>query len=82
MLAFSFGISTGWSTLNFNEFQSENSTSLPTGPLNEEQSALIVSIPYIGCFVGNFAIVPFSRSIGVKRTIHLSGILIIVREIF
>lgn len=80
LLSFSFGSSTGWATINFVELQSENST-FPVGPLTPEQSALVISLPYAGCFMGNFAIAPLSQAIGIKRTIHLFGIPTFVRKL-
>lgn len=70
----------GWAQINFIELQNKNST-FPTGPLNSEELALIVAIANIGGFIGNFAVVPISRWIGVKRAIHLFGVPLIVRKI-
>lgn len=69
---------TGWATINFNEFQRENSTS-GIGPLTLEQSSFVVSVESIGGFIGNFAILPFNQCLGVKRMIHFLGLPLIVR---
>lgn len=78
MLTLSFGIVSGWATINFNELQSENST-FSTGPLNLEEASLVVSILNIGGLIGNFGVLPISQLIGVKRTLHILGPLLIVR---
>ncbi|XP_055296383.1 facilitated trehalose transporter Tret1-like [Sitodiplosis mosellana] len=77
LLTLSFGLISGWATINYNELQSENST-FATGPLNLEEASLVISILNVGGFLGNFAIVPISQLIGVKRTLHLLGPLLIV----
>lgn len=77
-MVFSTGSSTGWSSINFNYLQSENST-FPTGPLTLNEASLVVSLVNIGGVVGNFAILPFMQIIGVKRTIHLLGLVQLVR---
>lgn len=78
LLTFGFGSSSGWAAINYNELQSENTT-FPSGALNLEQSSLVVSLINIGGLVGNFAVLPLSQMIGIKRTIHLFGIPLIVR---
>lgn len=70
----------GWATINFNELQSENSTFM-TGPLSLEEASLVVSILNVGGFVGNFAILPVTHSIGAKRTVHALGIPLIVSQL-
>lgn len=81
MLTFSFGTATGWATINFNEFQNENST-FPTGPLNLEEASLVVSLINLGGLFGNFIVLPMSHMFGIKRTIHLFGVPLIVRDYF
>lgn len=81
MLTFFVGMSGGWSTINFNEFQSENST-FPTGPLNLEEASLVVSLINLGGFVGNWLVLPMNNALGIKLTIHLFGVPSIVRHIF
>lgn len=73
----SFGIVSGWATINYNELQNGNST-FATGPLKLEEASLVVSILNLGGFIGNFAIVPISQFIGIKRTLHFLGPLLIV----
>lgn len=70
----------GWATINFNELQNENST-YSTGPLNLEESSLVVSVENIGGFIGNFAILPLIQIVGVKRMIHFLGLPLIVRAV-
>lgn len=77
LLTFSFGMASGWSTINFNELQSGNST-LPTGPLNLEEASLVVSLINVGGFAGNWITLPMSHIFGIKRTIHLFGVPLIV----
>lgn len=77
-LTLSFGLLNGWPTINFAELQSENST-FPIR-LNLDQLALVMSIHNVGCCIGNFAIAPVSKSIGIKLAIHLYGSLFIVSE--
>lgn len=79
LLTFSFGNSNGWGTINFNELQSKNST-FPTGPLTLDEASLVVSLINVGGLIGNFAILvlPTSETIGIKRTIHLYGVPLIV----
>lgn len=77
LLTLSFGIVSGWATINFNELQSENST-FSTGPLKLEEASLVVSILNIGGLIGNFGVLPISQLIGVKRTLHILGPLLIV----
>lgn len=81
LLTLSFGVSSGWSTINFIELQNENST-FSTGPLSLDEASLVVSLINIGGFVGNFAILPISKFIGIKRTIHLFGLPLIVSECY
>lgn len=76
-MTLSYGLSTGWGTINNVELQNANTT-YGTGPLTESQASLIVALPNFGGFIGNFAIVPISMYFGVKKTIHLLGIPLIV----
>lgn len=80
LLTLSYGLSDGWGQINFLELQNENTT-FSTGPLTSEESALVISIANIGGFIGNFMIVPISRAIGTKRSIHLFGVPLVVRKI-
>lgn len=77
LLTLSFGASSGWATINFIDLQQENTT-FPTGPLSLEEATFVTSIVSIGGFVGNFAILPVSNKVGVKRAIHFMGIPLIV----
>lgn len=77
LLTLSFGTSSGWSTINFNELQNVNST-YSTGPLTADEATLVVSLINVGGFIGNFAIMPISHWCGIKRTIHLFGVPLIV----
>ncbi|XP_031623102.1 uncharacterized protein LOC116340647 [Contarinia nasturtii] len=77
LLTFSFGSTMGWSTINFNELQNENST-FPTGPLSLDEASLVVSLINFGGFIGNFIVLPFNIMFGVKRTLHFFGIPLIL----
>lgn len=79
LLSISFGLSTGWPTINFAELQSVNST-LPMGPLTLDQLAIVMSIHNLGCVIGNFAVAPISKAIGIKSAIHSFGSLFIVSQ--
>lgn len=79
LLTLSCSLSDGWITINYIELQSENVT-LSTGPLKSEKLPLVISISSIGGIVGNFAIVPISRAIGIKHAIHLFALPLIVCE--
>lgn len=79
-MTLSFGLSDGWITINYLELQNENTT-LSTGPLTSDQLPFVISIANIGGIVGNFVIVPLSRAIGTKRSIHLLVIPLIVRKV-
>lgn len=79
LLTLSYGLSDGWISINLIELKSENTT-LSTGPLTMEQLSLVISISNIGGIIGNLAIVPISRAIGIKRAIHLFVIPLIVSE--
>lgn len=48
------------------------------GPLNLEEASLVVSLVNIGGFIGNFAILPIGQLLGLKHTIHLAAVPIIV----
>lgn len=71
----------GWSTINFNELQSENCT-FPTGPLNLEEASLVVSLINVGGFFGNWLALPMNNMFGIKRSIHLFGLPLIVRFVY
>ncbi|XP_055296382.1 facilitated trehalose transporter Tret1-like isoform X2 [Sitodiplosis mosellana] len=77
LLTFSFGMATGWATINFNELQSENCT-FPTGPLSLEEASLVVSLLNIGGFFGNWITLLMNNIFGIKRTIHLFGVPLIL----
>lgn len=79
-MTLSFGLSSGWATINLLELESENST-FPTGPLDQHESSLVISIANIGGFLGNYIILPLSKFIGIKRTIHFLCIPLIVWSI-
>lgn len=76
-MALSYGMSNFWATINLLELESENTT-YPTGPLDEQESALVISIVNVGGLLGNFMVLPISQRIGIKRTIHLLCVPIIV----
>lgn len=79
-MTISVGLSNGWATINFLELQSENST-FPTGSLSLDQLAITLSVYSFGALIGNFAVAPISETIGIKHTIHLFGLPIIVRDL-
>lgn len=78
LMSISVGTLDGWSTINFVDLQNDNST-FTMGPLTANEAALINSISHIGALVGNFAVAPISTIIGIKHTIHLCALPIIVR---
>ncbi|XP_031623912.1 facilitated trehalose transporter Tret1-like [Contarinia nasturtii] len=80
LLTLSYGLTSGWATINFNELQSENTT-FPTGALTLEEGGLVVSLLSVGGFIGNFAILPISQMIGIKKTIHLFGVPLILSAV-
>lgn len=77
LLTMSFGASSGWGTINFNNLQQQNTT-FPTGPLTLDEAALVTSFGNIGGFIGTFGILPISRHFGFKRAIYLMGIPLVV----
>lgn len=81
LLTLSFGTSTGWATINLLELENENST-LAMGPLTKQQSSLVISFINVGGFAGNWLVLPLCGFFGVKRSIHLLGIPLVVRNIF
>lgn len=52
--------------------------SLKIGPLSQPEFSFIISIGSIGSLLGNFIILPISQTIGVKYSIHLLSIPMIV----
>lgn len=79
-MTLSCGQCSGWATINYNDLQDKNST-FPTGPLTEDQLAFMISIVNGGGFIGNFGILPLIQILGVKRTIHCLGAILLVRII-
>lgn len=77
-MTFSFGISSGWANINLLELQNENTFS--TGPLNQQETSIVMSIMCVGALTGNIIILPIGQVIGIKKTIHLFSIPIIVRK--
>ncbi|XP_031623613.1 facilitated trehalose transporter Tret1-like [Contarinia nasturtii] len=77
LLTLAFGIQSGWAMINFSELQNKNST-FSTGPLTLDEVTLVVSLVNIGGFFGNFAIMSVSKWCGIKRTIHLFGLPLII----
>lgn len=78
LLTLSCGSVTGWAIINFNELQNKNST-YSAAPLSLQEASFVTSIVGVGGLIGNFAIVPIGQWIGIKRTIHLLGVPLIVR---
>lgn len=78
---FSYGTTCGWTTINFVDFQNENST-LPAGQLSLKEATLVGSLHYVGALIGNFAIFLMSEEFGNKRTIHCLSIPLIVSSYF
>lgn len=66
--------------INFNELQNKNST-YSAAPLSLQEASLVTSVVSVGGLIGNFAIVPISQTIGIKRSIHLLGVPLIVRKV-
>lgn len=77
-MTLSFGLSTGWATINLLELENENST-FSTGPLTKQQTSMVISLINVGGFAGNWLVLPLCSFVGVKRAIHLLGIPIVVR---
>lgn len=76
-MAYSFGFSNFWTSINLLELKSENST-YPAGQLTEEESTIVVAILNLGGLLGNFIILPISQIIGIKRTLHTLGLFMLV----
>lgn len=81
LLIYSLGNLSGWVIINFIELQSEKST-FPSGPLKLEEVSLVASISSIGGFLGNFVALPIIHRFGIKGSIHLCSVPIIVSHIF
>lgn len=79
LLTLSYGFISGFATIYFNDLKSANST-FPAGPLTDDQLKYAITSEKIGGLGGNFAIVPLMQLFGVKRTIHLLSLVLIVRE--
>lgn len=79
LLTLSYGFISGFLTIYFNDLKSANST-FPAGPLTDDQLKYAITFEKIGGLGGNFAIVPLMHFFGVKRTIHLLSLVLIVRE--
>ncbi|XP_055306806.1 facilitated trehalose transporter Tret1-like, partial [Sitodiplosis mosellana] len=77
LLTFSSGNASGWTTINFVELQSEKST-FPAGPLKLKEASLVISIVSLGACAGNFVALPIIHRFGIKRTIHICGVPIIL----
>lgn len=75
-MAYSFGFSNFWTAANLLELKSVNST-FPTGPLSQQESAIVVAILNLGGLLGNFIILPLSEIIGIKQTLHSLGNILI-----
>lgn len=71
------GMLDGWSSINYVDLKKENST-YATGPLTDKQLGLMMLFASSGGLIGNFAVAPISRAIGVKHTIHSLGLPLIV----
>lgn len=80
LLTFTFGTASGWATINFIELQTENST-FPAEPLKLEEASLVVSLVNLGGFIGIFVVLPMIHLWGVKRSIHISAMAFIVRNL-
>lgn len=78
VLTFSFGLSTGWATINLPELESENTIFGSTNQLTKEEASLLVSCHNLGSIFGNFLTIPVFQKLGAKRTIHLFGTPLIV----
>lgn len=77
LLVLSYGWSSGWSSINLKELNSETGTFAVRG-LSEDETSFVISILYAGSFTGTCIVIPISQFIGIKRTIHLFGLPIIV----
>lgn len=77
-MTLSFGMSNGWTTINLLELENENST-FATGPLTKQQTSWVIGLMNVGGIAGNWLVLPLSGFLGLKRTIHVLGIPIVVR---
>lgn len=80
-MTLSFGLSTGWATINLLELENKNST-FSTGPLTKQETSLVIAIMNVGGFTGNWLVIPLGTLVGLKRAIHMLGIPIVVRSIW
>lgn len=76
-MAFSFGNSSGWGTINFVELQQENTT-FPIGPFTLEEATFVATAMNIGGFLGNFGILPITPILGQSRALCLMAVPLIV----
>lgn len=76
-MSFTFGLSSGWATINFIELQKENTT-FPTGTFTLEEATFVATSMSIGGVVGNFLILPIAHRFGYTRALCLMGIPFIV----
>lgn len=76
-MVLSFGWSSGWSTINAEQLGNKTDE-FPVGNLSDMERSLIISFSFGGSFTGTCIVVPISELFGIKRTIHLFGMSLIV----
>lgn len=78
-MSLTFGMSSGWATINFIELQKENTT-FPTGKFTLEEATFVATSMSIGGLLGNFLILPIAHRFGFARALCLMGIPFIVSK--
>lgn len=77
-MSFGVGVCIFWITINLLELKSEKSE-FPV-IITEQEATICVSIGNIGGLIGNFIILPVSQWLGVKNTIHILSVPMLVSK--
>lgn len=77
LLVLSYGWTSGWATINLDKLGNETNTFI-VGSLSDSERSLVISILFAGSFTGTCTVIPISQFIGIKRTIHLFGLSLVV----
>lgn len=72
LLTASYGSSNGWASVNFLELQKPDTT-FPSGPLSLKEATLVMSIYFVGGFVGNLAFPYIVQRYGSKKAMLAIG---------
>lgn len=72
------GVAAGWATINAVDLQNDSNSYIKGTSFTDSQMSIIISIVNIGSLIGNFAVAPMSRLVGIKHTIHYLVVLLIV----